>query len=96
MAVKDAIQNGEFHGYVDVAVSRDNRTYIYKNVYVNVYYNVGYMQMNIDIGWEDDDRQPDYRSLNLHVGYNTNFQVFSYQDDYLSWDDGDNRISIKF
>ena len=96
MAVKDAVENGEFHDNIDVAVSNYEQIYIYKNVYVNVYYNAPYMQMNIDIDWDDDDTKPAYKSIGLHAGYNTNFQDFSCKDGCLSWDDGDNRISINF
>ena len=95
-AIKDAIKNGEFHGRVDVAVSCDRHTYIYKNIYVNIYYNVAYMQMNVDVCWDDDLTQPKYSTLGLHVGYNTNFQEFLYEDGYLTWYDNKNRISIQF
>ena len=95
-AVKDAVTNGEFHGKVDVVVSGREYTYIYKQIYVSVYYNVPYMQMNVEISWEDDSSQPDYKILNLHVGYNSNFQQFSHKNGYLIWEDGSNRISIKF
>ncbi len=54
------------------------------------------MQMNVDISWDDDSTQPKYSALGLHVGYNTNFQEFSYSDGYLTWYDNKNRISIKF
>ena len=95
-AVKDAIEDGEFHGNVDVAVSCDKHTYIYKNIYVSIYYHVGYMQMNVDISWDDDVTQPRYSVLGLHAGYNTNFQEFSYDAGYLMWYDNKKRISIKF
>lgn len=52
--------------------------------------------MNIDIDWDDDDTKPAYKSIGLHAGYNTNFQDFYCKDGCLSWDDGDNRISINF
>ncbi len=96
VAVKDAIGNDEFHGSVDVTVVNNGRTYTYKNIYVNVYYNAPYMQMNVDIVWEDDSSQPDYQSLGLHGQYNTNFQTFHYNYGFLSWDDGNNQISVRF
>ena len=97
MAVKHAIGGGEtFFNEVDIIVSHNGKEIIYKDVYVRVSYNVGYMQMDIDIMWDDDRSQPSYRSLGLHAGYNTNFQKFSFSAGYLRWQDSDNQISIRF
>ena len=54
------------------------------------------MQMDIDVVWEDDSSQPDYRTLGLHGRYNSHFQEFQYDDGYLRWNDGTASISILF
>ena len=96
-AVKDAIGGGEtFSGTLDVTVFHGGNTYLYRNVFVSVSYNIGYMQMDITILWEDDRTNPAYSSLGLHMGYNTNFQDFRFENGYLSWNDGNNRISLRF
>lgn len=97
IAVKDAIGTGDsFYGKLNVTVSNDEGTYLYEDVYVVANYNIGYMQMEISIMWEDDPSQPDYTDFGLHKGYNSNFQDFEYRDGYLSWEDGDNKISLRF
>ena len=65
-------------------------------VFVSATYNIAYMQMDIDVVWEDDSSQPDYRTLGLHGRYNSHFQEFQYDDGYLRWNDGTASISIFF
>lgn len=73
-AVKSAIGGGEsYSGYVDVYVSGRGEDITYRHVYASVSYHYGYMQMNVDIQWDDDRSAPDYSRLGLHKGYNTNF-----------------------
>ena len=94
--VKSAVGGEQFHNYIDVYVQTRQRMYVYKNVYVSVYYDIPYMQMDIEIVWEDDASQPDYKQLGLHMGYNTHFQHFSNENSCLTWKDGDNLIQIDF
>ena len=54
------------------------------------------MQMDVALEWDDDETQVSYKKLGLHVGYNSNFQEFSLDDDYLQWQDGENCISVRF
>lgn len=96
-AVKKAIGGGSsFSGKRNVLVSMGERTFLYKDVFVSATYNIAYMQMDIDVVWEDDSSQPDYRTLGLHVRYNSHFQEFQYDDGYLRWNDGTASISILF
>lgn len=80
----------------NVLVSMGERTFLYKDVFVSATYNIAYMQMDIDVVWEDDSSQPDYRTLGLHGRYNSHFQEFQYDDGYLRWNDGTASISILF
>lgn len=48
----------------------------------------------MEILWEYDKKQKDYKSLDLHGYYNTNFQKFSYRDGNLCFMDGSNEITI--
>lgn len=96
-AVKKAISDTEhYFDNKDVFVSVDNKVFCYHDVYVAIYYNIGYMQMDVQIIWEDDKEQISYKKLNLHGTYNTNFQDFSFEDNCLIWKDGNNTISIQF
>lgn len=65
-------------------------------IFVSVTYNIAYMQMDIDVVWEDDSSQTDYHTLGLHGRYNSSFQDFRYEDGYLRWKDGAASISIMF
>ncbi len=95
-AVKKAI-GGEFYAdRVDVLVQNSNQQYLYSDVYVRVSYNIAYMQMDVDIVWENDTNQCDYFTLGLHGKYNSNFQEFSCSNDTLTWKDGKNTIYILF
>ena len=96
-AVKKAIGGGSsFSGKRNVLVSMGERTFLYKDVFVSATYNIAYMQMDIDVVWEDDSSQPDYRTLGLHGRYNSHFQEFQYDDGYLRWNDGTASISILY
>lgn len=97
MAIKRAIGGGEFfHGRVDVIVENNGKIYTYSNIFASVTYNIGYMQMNVSLDWDNDSRQRRYSELGLHAGYNSNFQEFSFNDDYLCWKDGANSIMVRF
>lgn len=52
------------------------------------------MEYKVEILWEYDKKQKDYKSLDLHGYYNTNFQKFSYRDGNLCFMDGSNEITI--
>lgn len=43
-----------------------------------LYYNIPYEQFNIDIGWTIE-----LSELELYYGYNTNFQSFIFNGEYL-------------
>lgn len=95
-AVKDAVEGESFYDTVDVGVSTPNgQVIIYRDVHLAVSYNYGYMQMDVDVMWEEDKLQKPYQSLGLHGKYNTNFQEFTFNGGYLSWQDGENTISIR-
>lgn len=96
-AVLKAIHSGDyFFGRVNIQVSNDKETYIYRDVEVTVSYHIGYMQMQVTIMWEDDTDSPKYETLGLHKGYNSNFQNFKYLGDCLVWEDNGYTISIHF
>lgn len=96
-AVKEAINNKErYSGNKDVIVHVNDKIFTYNNVLVSIYYNIEYMQMDVYVIWEDDEEQISYKELNLHGTYNTNFQDFTFQNNSLTWKDGNNTISIVF
>lgn len=67
MAVKDAIGGGEsFFGDVKVIVENAGSIYVYDDIFVSVTYNIGYMQMDVDVMWDDDKSQVHYGILGLH------------------------------
>ena len=97
-AVKKAIGGERFHGIKDVSVHNysTNEDYYYDDVLVTICYNVQYKQMDVSIIWEDDITQKNYKAINLHGKYNTNFQDFECIDNILHWKDGENQICISF
>lgn len=96
LAIKDAISGETFYGLRDVSVIHNSTEYIYKNIYVKIYYDASYAQMKVEILWEDDTSQPEYKTIGLHGIYNTNFQEFTYLNGILKWNDNNNIITIKF
>ena len=96
MAIKTAIGGERYHGQTNVIVENNGKTYIYKDIFVSVSYNIGYMQMDISLSWNDDSKQISYQKLGLHVGYNSNFQEFSYNGYDLLWRDGRNKVMVHF
>ena len=80
-AVKKAIGGGPFRGKRNVLVNMGEITFLYKDVFVSATYNIAYMQMDIDVVWEDDSSQPDYHTLGLHGRYNSSFQDFDTKMD---------------
>ena len=95
-AVKKAIGGEFFSGSVNVLVQNSNHRYLYSNIYVGVSYNISYMQMDVNVIWGDDSKQPAYSKLGLHGKYNSNFYEFSCSDGTLTWKDGNNTISVFF
>ena len=95
-AVKEAIHGETYSGNVDVEVQRNGNIYFYNDIYLRVSYKACYGQLDVYICWEDDVDMVDYKSLNLHGEYNTNFQDFEFKDNILSWEDGINHIEIRF
>lgn len=78
-AVKDFIGGKDsYFGKVNAIVITTNGIYNYNNIDIRIQYNVPYMQMNVDIIWEDDTSQPSYKDLGLHGMYNSNFQNFVF------------------
>lgn len=69
---------------------------LYKNISVSVTYQVGYMDYKVEIFWEQDDSQPDYKDIGLHGKYSSNFQIFSFNEavNALSFYDGSHEIVI--
>ena len=68
----DVLQRDSFHGNCNVVV--DNL--LYSNIYVAVYYQAAYMDFKVEILWEQDPSQPDYKQIGLHGSYSSNFQCF--------------------
>lgn len=95
-AIKDAIDGETYSGWMDVSVANNKMVYFYKNIYVKIYYDTSYAQMCVEVIWEDDTSQPEYKTLGLHGIYNTNFQEFTYSNGILKWNDNNNIIAIKF
>ena len=96
MAIKTAIGGERYHGHVNATVENNGRIYLYRDIYASVSYNIGYMQMDLSLDWDDDSNQINYKKLGLHVGYNSNFQEFSVDGNNLLWEDGKNRITVRF
>lgn len=68
--------------------------YCYRNIRMSITYNYGYMDYQVSLLWEDDADQPDYKSLDLHGYYSTNFQNFVFSNGTLTFTDGANRVTI--
>ncbi|MCI7472533.1 MAG: hypothetical protein MSB10_02505 [Clostridiales bacterium] len=85
-----------FYQKVDALVhcNDNDREYLYRGIDINISYHFGYMDYQVELIWEDDSSQPDYKSIGLHGKYSTNWQEFSVCEDKLSFMDGSNRISI--
>lgn len=84
-----------FGKVIATVVTTTGIMYIYNNISVGVQYNVPYMQMDVDVMWEEDASQPSYKELGLHGKYNSNFQDFTFLNNTLQWEDGDNKILVK-
>lgn len=86
------LQEDRFYGKCDVAV--DNM--LYRNIDVSVSYQVAYMDFKVDIFWEQDTSQPDYKGVGLHGYYSSNFQSFSFDEatNTLCFNDDIHRISV--
>lgn len=82
-----------FNKRLDVLVIAD-KEYLFTNITVTINYNAAYMQYDVVIMWEEDSSKPDYRTLELHGQYNTNFQIIEHKNCNLSFIDGNNRITI--
>ena len=75
-----------FNKKLDVIVKYDcNQTYLYRNVDIYISYNVPYMDFKVSIIWEDDKTQIDYKSIELHGEYSSNFQKFSCNGENLNF-----------
>lgn len=96
VSIKEAIDGETYYDTINVSVTHDNVTYVYKNIHVKIFYDPSYAQMKVEVFWEDDLSQPDYSSINLHGTYNTNFQEFVFSKGILKWMDNENTIEIKF
>ena len=86
------LQEDRFFGKCDVAV--DNL--LYRNIDVAVAYQVPYMDFRVDILWEQDASQKNYKDVGLHGYYSSNFQSFSFDEtaNSLSFNDGIHRIVV--
>ena len=93
-AVKQAIGGEFFSGKVDAIVSQNGCNYFYSHIYMKVSYNIGYMQIDVELIWEDDLQQPDYHEMGLHGKYSTKYQTFRYDKGNLMWEDGPNSITV--
>ena len=88
----DKSRRDMFQGQCSVSVD----TYLYSDIYVTITYSIPYMDYSVNIVWEDDDTQPDYKSLGLHGKYSSSFQDFSFDKklNTLSFKDGIRVITI--
>ena len=77
----------------DVIVISDT-PYLYRNITMTIHYDYGYMDYQVELFWEEDADQVDYRHLGLHGQYSTNFQSFTFSNRTLSFHDGHNTVSI--
>ena len=96
MAIKTAVGGEHYCGRVNAVVQNNGKVYLYSNILATVSYNIGYMQMDVSLNWDDDSNQISYKKLGLHVGYNSNYQEFSFDGDDLLWSDGKNNIIVRF
>ena len=85
-----------FYDKVDAVVEKDGKTYTFADIYAGVTYNIGYRQMDVSHARDDDESRIGYKKLGLHLGYNTNFQQFSWDGRYLSRRDGEGCIMVRF
>lgn len=83
-----------FRGTFDVLVASFSEEYLYHNVEIQTFYDIPYMEYKVQIIWEDDEAQIDYKDLGLHGYYSTNFQLFLPNGNTLEFYDGTNKITI--
>lgn len=83
-----------FYKKANVLVQANGTDYLYSNIDVQIAYNYGYMDYQLSLVWEDDKSQISYTSLGLHGTYSSNFQMFSFTGDALSFVDGQNSIKV--
>lgn len=88
----DRVKDDHYFGKCNVSVD----DMLYRNISVTISYQVLYMDFKVDILWEQDDSQPDYKDIGLHGYYSSNFQSFSFNKaaNSLSFNDGSYRIVI--
>lgn len=72
----------------------NGRQHLYRNINMSITFQPGPEDYKIDLIWEDDDSQPEYKSLGLHGYYSTNFQKFTFSNGILTFTDGANHITI--
>lgn len=86
------VTGDKFYGACNVVVG----DLLYANVYVAMYYQIDTKDFRVSIMWEEDSSQPDFRSINLHGSYSSNFQLFSFNEstNTLAFEDGLHKISI--
>lgn len=83
-----------FYKKTNVLVQVNGNDYLYSNIDVQITYNYGYMDYQLSLVWEDDKGQISYTSLGLHGTYSSNFQMFSFTGDALSFFDGQNSVKV--
>lgn len=83
----------DFRETVDVLV-QTSTSHLYRDIEIHISYRYGYRDYQIELMWENDMCQIDYHKLGLHGYYSTNFQAFSFSDNTLSFQDGDNVIVV--
>ena len=52
--------------------------------------------MELSIDWDKDSSKPFYKTLGLHAGYNSNYQIFQCIGRQLLWNDNNYSIEIDF
>ena len=73
-----------------------NNTMLFKSIDIHIYeasYGL-HSCYKVDIIWEDDDSHDEYHSLGLHGTYSSDYQDFVFVNNSLSFEDGDNKITI--
>lgn len=81
---------GNFNIFVDGKEQHE-----YTNVRVYTSCTPEYGDYSVVIMWEDDEHEEDFKKIDLHGKYSSNFQFFKIEDGALTFNDGEYTIQLR-
>lgn len=73
-----------------------NGNCLYQNIEIGIYeasYGL-HSCYKVDIVWEEDESQVNYKEIGLHGSYSSDYQTFKKSGNDLTFKDGNNNITI--